>query len=107
MTRMAVSMKMVPEESISTVILPIIMRSLELMPDSILFQSPKPGQLWISCYDRFNIYTVFTFGPQDNLGQPMKASERPGAAQEQPTESGSGTGYDAQGKQKNHIDSEN
>jgi hypothetical protein len=28
-------------------------------------------------YDRFNIYTVFSFGPQDNLGQPMKASERP------------------------------
>ncbi len=28
-------------------------------------------------FDRFNIYAVFTFGPQDNLGQPMKASERP------------------------------
>ncbi len=27
-------------------------------------------------FDRFNIYTVFTFGPQDNLGQPMK-SDRP------------------------------
>lgn len=34
-------------------------------------------------YDRFNIYMVFAFGPQDNLGQPMKASERPGAAQDQ------------------------
>ena len=32
-------------------------------------------------YDRFNIYAVFTFGPQDNLGQPMKASERPSATQ--------------------------
>jgi hypothetical protein len=31
-------------------------------------------------FDHFNIYTVFSFGPQDNLGQPMKASERPGAA---------------------------
>jgi len=27
-------------------------------------------------FDRFNIYTVFLFGPQDNLGQPQKASER-------------------------------
>jgi hypothetical protein len=32
-------------------------------------------------FDRFNIYTVFAFGPQDNLGQPMKASERPAPAQ--------------------------
>jgi hypothetical protein len=24
-------------------------------------------------FDRFNIFSVFTFGPQDNLGQPMKA----------------------------------
>jgi hypothetical protein len=28
-------------------------------------------------YDRFNIYAVFTFGPQDNLGQPMKSVDRP------------------------------
>jgi len=34
-------------------------------------------------YDRFNIYMVFAFGPQDNLGQPMKALERPGVAQDQ------------------------
>lgn len=34
-------------------------------------------------FDHFNIYMVFAFGPQDNLGQPMKSSERPGAAQEQ------------------------
>ena len=34
-------------------------------------------------YDRFNIYMVFAFGPQDNLGQPMKASERPGVTQDQ------------------------
>ncbi len=26
-------------------------------------------------FDRFNIYAVFTFGPQDNLGQPWKAAE--------------------------------
>jgi hypothetical protein len=25
-------------------------------------------------FDRFNIYAVFTFGPQDNLGQPWKAA---------------------------------
>jgi hypothetical protein len=34
-------------------------------------------------FDRFNIYMVFSFGPQDNLGQPMKASERPGTTQDQ------------------------
>jgi hypothetical protein len=28
-------------------------------------------------YDKFNIYAVFAFGPQDNLGQPMKSSDRP------------------------------
>jgi hypothetical protein len=36
-------------------------------------------------FDRFNIYSVFAFGPQDNLGQPMKASERndrPGSGQQ-------------------------
>jgi hypothetical protein len=31
-------------------------------------------------FDRFNIYAVFTFGPQDNLGQPMKAADRPESA---------------------------
>jgi hypothetical protein len=30
-------------------------------------------------YDKFNIYAVFTFGPQDNLGQPLKSSDRPNA----------------------------
>jgi len=33
-------------------------------------------------FDRFNIYAVISFGPQDNLGQPMKASERPSSAQQ-------------------------
>ncbi len=41
-------------------------------------------------FDRFNIYAVFMFGPQDNLGQPMKASERQGAAT--PSGIGQGTG---------------
>ena len=27
-------------------------------------------------FDRFNIYAVITFGPQDNLGQPFKSSDR-------------------------------
>lgn len=30
-------------------------------------------------YDKFNIYTVIAFGPQDNLGQPLKSSDRPNA----------------------------
>jgi hypothetical protein len=28
-------------------------------------------------YDRFNIYAVISFGPEDNLGQPMKSQEQP------------------------------
>lgn len=43
-------------------------------------------------YDRFNIYMVIAFGPQDNLGQPMKASERQAGeqapSQNQPPEQG-------------------
>ena len=30
-------------------------------------------------FDKFNIYAVFAFGPQDNLGQPMKSEESPNA----------------------------
>lgn len=32
-------------------------------------------------FDHFNIYATFVFGPQDNLGQPMKTTERPGTSQ--------------------------
>ncbi|MBG0858498.1 MAG: peptidase [Bacteroidales bacterium] len=32
-------------------------------------------------FDHFNIYVTFAFGPQDNLGQPMRATERSGSAQ--------------------------
>jgi hypothetical protein len=32
-------------------------------------------------FDHYNIYTTIAFGPQDNLGQPMKASERQGGQQ--------------------------
>jgi len=41
-------------------------------------------------FDRFNIYAVFTFGPQDNLGQPMKASERQTESGRQNQETGQG-----------------
>lgn len=30
-------------------------------------------------FSKFNIYAVFTFGLQDNLGQPMKSADRPNA----------------------------
>ncbi len=36
-------------------------------------------------FDHFNIYTVIAFGPQDNLGQPMKSSERPATTQTSPS----------------------
>lgn len=32
-------------------------------------------------FDHYNIYATFAFGPQDNLGQPMKSAERPGTTQ--------------------------
>ena len=32
-------------------------------------------------FDHYNIYATFAFGPQDNLGQPMKGSERQGTGQ--------------------------
>jgi hypothetical protein len=32
-------------------------------------------------FDKFNIYAVISFGPQDNLGQPMKGSSREETAQ--------------------------
>jgi len=41
-------------------------------------------------FDRFNIYAVFTFGPQDNLGQPMKAPERQADAGRQNQDPGQG-----------------
>ncbi|MCX6321262.1 MAG: M14 family metallopeptidase [Bacteroidia bacterium] len=43
-------------------------------------------------FDRFNIYAVFTFGPQDNLGQPFKASERQGATPTMGMGQGTGRG---------------
>lgn len=36
---------------------------------------PETKALLDFLFDRFNIYAVFTFGPQDNLGQPWKAAE--------------------------------
>jgi hypothetical protein len=43
-------------------------------------------------YDRFNIYMTIAFGPQDNLGQPLKASERQPSASPVGTEQGAGQG---------------
>jgi hypothetical protein len=50
-------------------------------------------------YDHFNIYMTFAFGPQDNLGQPFKASERQGASQTA-TNQGRGMGQGAGGGQR-------
>jgi hypothetical protein len=33
-------------------------------------------------FDHFNIYALFAFGPQDNLGQPMKGAERQSTQQQ-------------------------
>jgi hypothetical protein len=35
-------------------------------------------------FARFNVFATFAFGPQDNLGQPMKSSERSGSVQTTP-----------------------
>jgi len=43
-------------------------------------------------YDRFNIYMVITFGPQDNLGQPMKAADRESSVQNTQQTQGSDQG---------------
>ena len=37
---------------------------------------PETKALADFLFDHFNIYMTFAFGPQDNLGQPMKASEK-------------------------------
>jgi hypothetical protein len=43
-------------------------------------------------FDHFNIYATFAFGPQDNLGQPMKASERQAVITSTGQGQGQGTG---------------
>jgi hypothetical protein len=43
-------------------------------------------------YDRFNIYMVLTFGPQDNLGQPMKVADRASPVQNTQQNQGSDQG---------------
>ncbi len=43
-------------------------------------------------YDHFNIYMTFAFGPQDNLGQPMKASEKQGSGSPASMDQGTGRG---------------
>jgi hypothetical protein len=48
-------------------------------------------------FDHFNIYAVFAFGPQDNLGQPMKASERPATSTSAQAARGQGGGRSSEG----------
>jgi hypothetical protein len=57
----------------------------EFGPNAGLYPVSEPETRAVAdfLYDRFNIYMVIAFGPQDNLGQPMKASERPGTVQDQ------------------------
>jgi hypothetical protein len=43
-------------------------------------------------YDHFNIYMTIAFGPQDNLGQPLKASEKQPSAPSAGSEQGPGQG---------------
>ena len=42
---------------------------------------PESKALLDFLFDHFNIYATIAFGPQDNLGQPMKATERQVAGQ--------------------------
>jgi len=52
-------------------------------------------------YDHYNIYATFAFGPQDNLGQPMKAAERPGATLQPPQMPATGQGqFPVQGQMR-------
>jgi hypothetical protein len=53
---------------------------------------PETRALADFLYDRFNIYAVFSFGPQDNLGQPMKIQEQPSTVQNQPQDIAPETG---------------
>jgi len=55
----------------------------QFAPGSGLYPVSEPETRAVAdfLFDRFNIYAVFTFGPQDNLGQPMKASEQPASTQ--------------------------
>ena len=44
-------------------------------------------------YDHYNIYAVFTFGPQDNLGQPPRSSERGSSQAPAAPAQGQGQGF--------------
>jgi hypothetical protein len=50
----------------------------EFGPESGLYPVSEPETKAVAdfLFDRFNIYAVFAFGPQDNLGQPLKSAER-------------------------------
>lgn len=53
----------------------------EFGPNSGLYPVSEPETRAVVdfLYDRFNIYMVIAFGPQDNLAEPMKAREQPGS----------------------------
>ena len=44
------------------------------MPDLHPVSEPETKAVADFLFDQFNIYAVFTFGPQDNLGQPYEIS---------------------------------
>ena len=64
----------------------------EYGPNSGLHAVSEPESKAVAdfLYDRFNIYAVITFGPQDNLGQPMKAAERPSPSASSASEGAAG-----------------
>ena len=51
----------------------------EFGPNSGLYPVSEPETRAVVdfLYDRFNVYMVIAFGPQDNLAEPMKAREQP------------------------------
>ncbi len=61
---------------------------------------PETRALADFLYDRFNIYAVFSFGPQDNLGQPVKIQEQPSTAQNKPQSLAQETGMGRREREK-------
>jgi hypothetical protein len=66
----------------------------EFGPNSGLYPVSEPETKAVAdfLFNHYNIYMTIAFGPQDNLGQPLKASERQPSALMAETEQGSGQG---------------
>jgi len=64
---------------------------------------PESKALADFLYDHFNIYMTLAFGPQDNLGQPMKASERAASGQGAGTGTGRGQGMESGDRRQTAI----